>query len=190
MKLIIGLGNPGEQYAQTWHNIGFIVLDSLRTTGVDEFGSFRENKKFSALVCQGSNPEGKIILAKPQTFMNRSGVAVKALASFYKVPPEDIWVLHDDVDIALGKIRISLNASSAGHKGVQSIIDELGSQNFVRFRLGIKQDPPSPAPTEEYVLQKIDTKSKVLVDEVVQAVLGAIEVTLTRGITEAMNDFN
>lgn len=190
MKLIVGLGNPGEQYAQTWHNLGFIILDSLRTTGIDEFGPFRENKKFSAAVSHGINPEEKIVLAKPQTFMNRSGVSVKALASFYKVPPEDIWILHDDIDITLGKIKISLNASSAGHKGVQSIIDELGSQNFVRFRLGIKQDPPSSIPTDEYVLQKIDTKSKLLIDKVVQEVVGAVEVALTRGIVEAMNDFN
>jgi len=190
MKLIIGLGNPGEQYALTWHNLGFIILDALRTAGIDEFGPFREHKKLSAAISQGINPEEKIILAKPQTFMNRSGIAVKALMSFYKVAPEDIWILHDEADIALGKIRIARNASSAGHKGIQSIIDELGSQSFVRFRLGIKQDPPSLLPTDEYVLQKIDAKSKVVVDGIAQEVLGAIEVALTRGITEAMNDFN
>lgn len=190
MKLIVGLGNPGKQYSQTWHNLGFIVVDALRTIGIDQFSPFKKDKKFSALVSYGENPEEKIILAKPETFMNKSGVAIKAIASFYKIAPENIWVLHDEIDLPLGTMRISLNASSAGNHGIDSIIEELGTKNFVRFRLGIKKDPPSPITAEKYVLQKIDMASKIKIDEVVHEVLGAVEVALTRGITEAMNDFN
>lgn len=190
MKLIVGLGNPGIEYQNTWHNLGFIVVDHIKEKYAKPDSNFKTHKKFKAEVCEAISAEEKIILAKPTTFMNNSGQAVKVLASFYKIEPADIWVIHDEVDLPLGKIRISHNASAGGHKGVQSIIDEIGSQAFVRFRVGIRPNEPTKIPTEKYVLQKIDETSKLTLEENLQTVLSAIEVGLATGIAEAMNEFN
>lgn len=190
MKLFVGLGNPGNEYVATWHNVGFMVMDELKKSGSDEYGEFKLEKKFKAEISEGSSAEEKIVLAKPQTFMNKSGESIQALAHFYKIDPADIWIFHDDIDLPLGKIRISQNASAAGHKGVQSIIEHLGTQSFGRFRIGIAKTPPSELPTETYVLQKIDEHSKIIIEETVETVLAAIEVALSRGLSEAMNDFN
>ncbi|MFA6410250.1 MAG: aminoacyl-tRNA hydrolase [Candidatus Buchananbacteria bacterium] len=190
MKLIVGLGNPGVKYQDTWHNVGFIVIDKIQTHKPQEFLTCKDSKKFKAAICEGTSPEEKIILAKPQTFMNNSGEAVKALVNFYKIQSEDLWVIHDDIDLPLGNIRISQNSSSAGHRGVQSIIDQIGHQNFVRFRVGIKPEHSLLVPTEAYVLQKIDSEAKVVIDDVAQEIISAIEVCLAQGISEAMNEFN
>lgn len=190
MRLIIGLGNPEKKYEHTWHNIGFIVIDAIQKNKCDEFVKFKNSKKYKAEICEGVSPEEKIILAKPQTYMNNSGQAVKALIDFYKIKPNNIWVIHDDIDLPVGKIRISQNASAGGHKGVQSIIDTIGTQEFVRFRLGIQKEPPVKMPAENYVLQKIDENSKVAIDEMIQKTLSAIEIANLQGISEAMNEFN
>ncbi|NUM25716.1 MAG: aminoacyl-tRNA hydrolase [Candidatus Buchananbacteria bacterium] len=190
MKLIVGLGNPGSEYQNTWHNLGFIVVDQVKQKYAQSDLGFKVQKKFKAEVCEVANADEKIILAKPTTFMNNSGAAVKALATFYKINPADIWIIHDEIDLPLGKIRISHNASAGGHKGVQSIIDEIGSQAFVRFRVGIRPNEPTKIPTEKYVLQKIDQTSKLTLEENLQTVLSAIEVGLATGIAEAMNEFN
>ncbi|MBI3291060.1 hypothetical protein HYZ76_02130, partial [Candidatus Falkowbacteria bacterium] len=113
-----------------------------------------------------------------------------ALIRFYRIKPEDVWIIHDEVDLPLGKIRISNNSSAGGHKGVQSVIDALGYQNFVRLRIGIKPKEEIKLPTEKYVLQKIDEGSKIIIDDVIEKVLSAIEVGLSQGATEAMNQFN
>lgn len=190
MKLIVGLGNPGKEYEQTWHNVGFMVLDQFSQKETGRFLACKNGKKFKAELCEDNNELEKIILAKPQTFMNESGQSVKLLANFYKIKTQDIWIIHDDIDLPLGEIRISHNASAAGHKGVQSIIDQLGGQEFARFRLGIKPNGPQLIPTEKYVLQKINSQDKVIINEVISRVLSAIEIALADGITEAMNEFN
>jgi PTH1 family peptidyl-tRNA hydrolase len=190
MKLIIGLGNPGKKYEPTWHNVGFIVIDEIQAKDPDEFLKFKKSKKYKAEVCEGTAPEEKIILAKPQTFMNKSGDSIKSLVNFYKIKSQDLWIIHDDVDLPIGKIRISQNSSAAGHKGIQSIIDEIGTQEFVRFRLGIQPIKPMRVSTEKYVLQKINKESKVIIDEMIQKVITAIEVSLAEGVSEAMNQFN
>ena len=190
MKLLVGLGNPGKKYEQTWHNLGFMTLDQLATSRPEEFLKFKKNLRLKADVCEGANPQEKLILVKPQTFMNKSGEAIKDLVNFYKIKPENLWVFHDDIDLPLGKIRISHDASAGGHKGVQSIIEQIGSQDFVRFRLGIQKNTPNNLPTETYVLQKIDKEAKVIIDEMIQKVISAIEVALIQGISEAMNEFN
>jgi len=110
--------------------------------------------------------------------------------NFYKINPQNLWAIHDDIDLPLGKIRISHNSSAAGHKGIQSTIDELGTQEFVRFRIGIKPATPTKVPTEKYVLQKIAKADKVIVAEAIRMVLAAMEVSLAQGLTEAMNEFN
>lgn len=136
MKLIIALGNPGSQYEHTRHNAGFIVLDEMQKNW--NFPEFQMNKKFNAQISE-SNIEGeKIILAKPQTFMNLSGQSAKAIMDFYKISIDDIIVLHDDLDIDLGSFKISTDSSAAGHNGIQSLIDNLGTQKFKRVRIGIE----------------------------------------------------
>ena len=134
MKLIVGLGNPGEKYENTRHNIGFAVLDALlhKLTPVEKI-TWKENKKFNSKVAR----IGNLILAKPQTFMNASGIAVAKIANFYHIEPAEIWVIHDEIDLLLEGIRIVRGRGSAGHRGVESIIKELGTDEFVRFRLGI-----------------------------------------------------
>ena len=136
MLLIIGLGNPGKEYEKTRHNIGFVVLNKLMADL--ELDDWADNKKFRAEIAEGKIDKEKILLFKPQTFMNNSGQSVSAAAKFYKIKPADIWVIHDDLDLPLGKIKIQRDRSSAGHNGVQSIIDALSTQNFVRFRIGKK----------------------------------------------------
>ncbi|MFA5021713.1 MAG: aminoacyl-tRNA hydrolase [Patescibacteria group bacterium] len=190
MKLIVGLGNPDTKYQDTWHNVGFIMIDKIQAHKPQEFLTCKNNKKFQAAICEGMSPEEKIILVKPQTYMNNSGQAVSALVNFYKIQLSDLWVIHDDIDLPLGNIRISQNASAAGHKGVQSIIDHLGSKDFVRFRIGIQPQHSVQIPTEAYVLQKMDKEAKVIIDDVSQEIISAIEVCLAQGVTDAMNEFN
>ncbi|MFA6322743.1 MAG: aminoacyl-tRNA hydrolase [Candidatus Buchananbacteria bacterium] len=190
MKLIVGLGNPGKRYEPTWHNVGFLALDKFKSSKDDAFLNYKCSKKFQAQICEGSYLAEKIILAKPQTFMNLSGQAVKAISTFYKIKPEDIWLIHDDLDLPLGQIRISHNASAAGHKGVQSVIDEIGTKNFVRFRIGIKTETPKKIPAQDFVLQKIDKKCNLLIEQTINEIVSALETALTQGVTEAKNDFN
>jgi peptidyl-tRNA hydrolase, PTH1 family len=136
MKLIVGLGNPGKKYKDTRHNAGFVALDEIRKAW--ELPEFESNKKFDAEISEGKRKEEKIILAKPQSFMNLSGQVVKSLMAFYKIAAGDILVIHDDLDIDLGSFKLSADSSSAGHNGVQSIFDELGTQAIRRVRVGIE----------------------------------------------------
>lgn len=148
MKLIVGLGNPGDQYENTRHNAGFIVLDEIQKEL--SFPEFQFNKKFEAEISEGtikgeelplgsSSPKDlKVILAKPQTFMNLSGKSVASILIFYKIPIENLIVLHDDLDIELGAFKISKDSSAAGHNGVTSIFETLGTQKITRVRIGIE----------------------------------------------------
>jgi PTH1 family peptidyl-tRNA hydrolase len=133
MKLIVGLGNPGRSYEGTRHNIGFMVADRLARELGTETLQWKSDVHGKALTTRA----GEVMLVKPQLFVNNTGIAVKAVADMYKMPPEDIWVIHDDLDLPLGKIRIRTQGGSAGHNGVTSILTHLGSDRFVRFRLGI-----------------------------------------------------
>jgi len=148
MKLIIGLGNPGEEYKKTRHNAGFLALDELVSS--NKYQVLSTQLKFNAEISNGTIDSEKIILAKPQTFMNNSGEAVKAIIDYYKIKPEDIIVIHDDLDILLGEYKISKNKNSGGHKGVQSIIDYLGTKDFMRIRIGIMtENKKTPTFSEE-----------------------------------------
>lgn len=135
MKIIIGLGNPGKQYEKTRHNAGFLALDFLRAHF--DFETFHRETRFNAELSIGTIQGEKYILSKPDTFMNRSGTTVKGLLNFYKLEPKDIIVIHDDLDIAPGTQKTTLSSRAAGHNGVQNIIDEIGTQDFFRIRLGI-----------------------------------------------------
>jgi PTH1 family peptidyl-tRNA hydrolase len=157
MKLIVGLGNPGKQYENTRHNVGFMVLDRLRE--IANFPDFQMSEKFNSFIAEKKDDSGeKILLAKPMQFMNRSGEAVRALKDFYKVPLENITVIHDDLDINVGEYKISEDSSAAGHNGVQDIIDKIGTQKFKRIRIGIegaeKRADRGEIPGDIFVLQK------------------------------------
>ncbi len=135
--LIIGLGNPGKEYKKTRHNAGFMFLDAMREK--NDFSEFAFNKKFNAEISEGFLNTEKYILAKPQTFMNRSGESVRALIDFYKIEPEDIIVVADDLDIEIGNYKISRDVRAAGHNGIQNIIDNLSTQDFTRIRIGVEK---------------------------------------------------
>ncbi|MDQ1284572.1 MAG: peptidyl-tRNA hydrolase, family [Patescibacteria group bacterium] len=143
MKLIIGLGNPGNKYKFSRHNAGFLALDKIK----EKYGfpDFKLNKDFKAEISEENIRGNKILLAKPQTFMNNSGEATRKIADFYKIAPDNIVVIHDDLDIELGNCKIATDSRSAGHNGVQNIIDILGTQKFKRIRIGIGKFPAEKA---------------------------------------------
>jgi len=138
MKIIIGLGNPGNEYVSTRHNIGFAFADIIKEKWL--FPDFEFNKKFNAEISKGSFNGNEIILVKPQTFMNLSGEAARAIMDFYKLAPEDILVIHDDLDIMIGKYKIATDSSSAGHNGIKDMIEKLGTQAFTRIRVGVGEE--------------------------------------------------
>lgn len=185
MILLIGLGNPGDEYKKTRHNLGFMVMDELR----DFYGfpEFEFAKKFNGLVSQGIIAENEAILLKPQTYMNESGKSVKSVASFYKIPVANIYVAHDEADVPLGQIKVSKNVTAAGHRGVQSIIDELKSKDFTRFRIGIDSDDPSYRKAlsqgeglENVVLKNFGEEEKPIVENTIKQALDLIPQTITK----------
>ncbi|MBN1263636.1 MAG: aminoacyl-tRNA hydrolase [Candidatus Pacebacteria bacterium] len=199
MKLIVGLGNPGRKYERSRHNLGFMVLDRLAR---QKRVSFRIKKKFSCSV--SFLPDQEAILVKPAVFMNESGLAVKKLAEFYRVKAEDFYLLHDDVDLPLGRIRIVRSRGSAGHKGVLSVIDHLKTIDFVRFRLGIGRYRAGSVKGGGKTAIKYDSHDEMtafvlsdfLITEqdelrrLIKTAAGAVQLALEGGVESAMNQFN
>ncbi len=179
MKLIIGLGNPGEEYKKTRHNAGFLALDKLVLSS--KYQVLSTQSKFNAEISNGVIDDEKILLVKPQTFMNNSGQAVKAIVDYYKIKPEDIVVIHDDLDIPFGEYKISKNKNSGGHKGVQSIIDYLGTKDFTRIRIGIGtgvQDLSCKTPTEKFVLERFSEEEMEIVKGMIEEIVSNISTQL------------
>lgn len=164
MKLIVGLGNYGPEYEKTRHNLGFTVIDEYAKE--QGFPDFKLAKEHQSLI----SAENEIILAKPQTYMNLSGKAVKSLASYYKIEPKDILVIHDDADVNLGEIKEAESRGSAGHNGVQSIIDELKTNEFKRLRMGIDSEDPSfkNKELEDVVLKNFSSEEQPTVEEMIK----------------------
>lgn len=187
MIIIIGLGNPGKKYKDTRHNIGFQVINEFREK--NNFPEFKLSKKFNALISENILGSKKIILAKPQTFMNNSGKAVRPLINFYKITSQNLFIIHDDIDLFLGKIKISFARGSAGHKGIESIIKEIGTKNFIRFRLGIQPKKGKPQNTESFVLQKFSKQEKETLDKIIKKTTEAIKEKI-KGITTNNYDFS
>jgi PTH1 family peptidyl-tRNA hydrolase len=183
--LIAGLGNPGRQYRQTRHNIGFMLIDQLAERLELTFGRM-QNK---ALITTGHYQGKKIILAKPQTFMNNSGQVVGALVRFYKLSLENILIVCDDVDLPFETLRMRPSGGSAGQKGMKSIIQHLGSQDFPRLRLGIDH-PPGRMDTADYVLQNFSTKDSEALAFFLRRASDAAMSFITTGIDDAMTTFN
>jgi len=188
MILIVGLGNPGIKYKKTRHNIGFVTAEEFLKE--NNFPDFQFSKKFQAEISKGSLNGKTIIIAKPQTFMNNSGKAVKLLKDFYKIKNQDLFVIHDDIDIPLGKIRISKARGAAGHKGVQSIIRELKTKNFARFRVGILPQKGKPKNSEDFVTQKFTKTEEKIIKEVIKKTCQAIKLFVKEDLEKAMAEFN
>lgn len=187
MKLIVGLGNPGRAYANNHHNIGFICLNHFARTHGVKF----DRKQARARTGAGKVAGSKVVLAKPQTHMNLSGESVSRLVKKFNVSPDDLIVIHDDLDLPLGKIRLSQGSSSGGHKGINSIIKELGSQDFIRVRVGIGR--PAGASEDEiiaYVLSDFSPEERKSITPVIPRVSEALLCLLTEGLTLAMNKYN
>jgi PTH1 family peptidyl-tRNA hydrolase len=213
MKLIVGLGNPGKKFEKTRHNLGFLVVESLKSK-IKSFSDWKKSKKFLSEISEGKINSERVILVKPQTFMNNSGKAVKSLIRNFllnKAMAElsrHLFIIHDDIDIPIGKFKISIGRGPAGHKGVQSIIDEIGTKNFVRFRIGIKPQNkirmgafayPSGARRAErgcairmqkFVLEEFNEKEEKILKEVIEMACRAIEMAIKEGIKKAMSEFN
>lgn len=188
MILIIGLGNPGKKFEKTSHNLGFLVLDYFKRK--NDFGPWQNKRMFQAKISQKEIAFQKVILAKPQTFMNDSGQAVKELAAYYKLPSQNIWIIHDDLALNWGKIKISQARGAAGHKGVQSIIDQLGNKNFLRLRIGIKPPPGIKQDWKVFVLKKISASQEQGLKQIKEQADQALKTILERGTNQAMNLFN
>lgn len=178
MKLLVGLGNPGDKYTNTLHNIGFKVTDTFAQKNEATWQNFSADSKIIKL----SNFDA--ILLQPQTFMNESGKSVAEICTFYKISAADIWVIHDDLDLVAGDIKISFDSSSAGHKGVQSIIDTLSTQAFWRFRLGIGRPTDNITP-ESYVLKSPDSATANKISEGIIKVSDLLQLALEKDITSA-----
>lgn len=182
MKMVVGLGNPGDQYKNTRHNIGFMVLDYL--AGLPETGgSFEFNKKFNAEVLEwiptsrsDSKNSEKILFVKPMTYMNLSGEAVAKVVNFYKIALEDILLVHDDIDLPFGEIRVRKSGRSGGHNGVESVLNHLNTEEIARVKIGIgKEGDP-----EKYVLMSFDNEQKNKLESVVETAVKIVQDTLQR----------
>ena len=183
-KLVVGLGNPGRKYAGSRHNVGFQCLDRL----AEAWGLSFSRRKHKALLAQGEIAGLKVVLAKPQTFMNLSGQAVERLARFYRVPPESILVIHDDLDLPVGNIRLRPKGGSGGHKGMKSITERLGTQGFSRLRVGI--DRPTHGDPVDYVLDDFAPDELIAIEEAYERAVSAVELWLGEGVEAAMNRYN
>lgn len=190
-QLIVGLGNPEPKYEQTRHNIGFAAVDALAR---DWHIPLSENRKFQGAFGEGKPSADKIRLLKPLTYMNNSGMAIRAVTDWYKLPPSSVLVIYDDMDLPLGKIRLRLSGSAGGHNGMKSALAHLGTQNFPRLRIGIgkPQDATTKndASTVSYVLGRFSAVENQLVSEVLQLVVEAVELSIKQGVEKAMNRYN
>ncbi len=186
MKIFVGLGNPGAEYASTKHNVGFMLADRL----AKEIGAENWRNNFNALVAESFFDGEKILIVKPQTFMNLSGEAVVPVADFYKIELENLIVAHDDMDLPVGTIRLRPKGSSGGHRGIASIIQHLGGlQNFPRVRIGIGR-PPENWSVNSHVLSPFNSEDAPKIAAAIENLVPAVTCFFREGINNAMNKFN
>ncbi|MBI4285484.1 MAG: aminoacyl-tRNA hydrolase [Chloroflexi bacterium] len=188
MKLIVGLGNPGKEYAGDRHNVGFMCLSHFARVHNIPF----DRKQASARIGTGIVAGNEVMLARPQTYMNASGESVSRLVKKYHIDSSDLIIIHDDLDLPLGKIRIRPGGSAGGHKGVASIIAALGNPDFIRVRVGIGRPATTESETDviSYVLSDFTPEEKQLLSDIIPRVAEAILSLLTEGLTQAMNKYN
>jgi len=186
VKLIVGLGNPGDEYKLTPHNLGFLAIDRIaRSLGVEV-----RNRQCRALTARALIGDEAVLLAKPETYMNLSGVSVRELVEEYEAKPEsDLIVIQDELDFPLGTLRIHTRRSSAGHNGIESIIGSLGSQDFLRIRIGVAPEY-KVSDGKDYLLSPMRKKELAVVDSVLETAEDAVKMILKEGPAAAMNRFN
>ncbi len=191
MYLIVGLGNPGDKFKGTRHNLGFESADDLRRKF--ELGEFHHEEKFKAEIVKNS----EIILVRPQTYMNLSGMAVGEIARYFKIDPQEIIVIHDELDLPVGHIKIRLGGSDAGHHGIESIIKELGTDQFIRVRLGIGnlraisgEHKHASFNAEKFVIEQFLASETSKVKAMLKRSVKAVEAILSEGLDKAQNQFN
>jgi PTH1 family peptidyl-tRNA hydrolase len=185
VKIILGLGNPGDRYQRTRHNLGFLVVDRLASSK----GVPIEARKYGALVGEWRRDDEKVLFVKSLTYMNRSGEAVRALFRYHPVSAADLIVVHDDLDLPYGRIRIRARGGAGGHRGVLSILEALQDDGFVRVRIGIGRPLPGEDPTE-FVLKSFLPEEKAVLDRVVSNAADAVDALLEEGCERAMQKFN
>lgn len=199
MKLIVGLGNPGVKYEGTRHNLGFITLDHfLKNIESAKKAIWTSNAKLKSDIAVLDLGDEKLVLAKPQTYMNNSGMSVGLISKFYKIKPEDVWIVYDELDLPLGKLKIRFGGAAAGHHGVESIIEVLGTDKFWRFRLGIGASHDKERMigrqnlrgAKEYVLGGFSTGDQGKLKDMIKNAASSIEYALKKGIDSAMNRYN
>lgn len=181
MRLIVGLGNPGEKYERTRHNIGFMILEKIAAKHAKRGVVFRLEPMYESKFAEMGKLDDRIKLVEPQTFMNESGRAVGKIKNYWKVDSEDIWIIHDDVDLEFGKVRTSLGGSSAGHKGIQSIIENIGEE-FWRIRVGVGKS--EKIPTDVWVLKNFNADEKEKLDKIIDEVADFVLESLSKEIKE------
>ncbi|PYX39338.1 MAG: aminoacyl-tRNA hydrolase [Acidobacteria bacterium] len=187
MKLIVGLGNPGIEYQFTPHNLGFLAIDRI----ANDCGVEIRNRQCRALTARVTIGAEQVLLAKPETYMNLSGIAVRELLTKHELnPATDVVVIYDELDLPLGTIRIRQRGSSAGHNGMESVIGALGTQEFLRIRLGVTPDGKKVLEGARYLLKPLRKAQLKIVDEVLDRAAEAVKVILTEGPAAAMNRFN
>jgi len=184
VKIIVGLGNPGIQYRMSRHNVGFQVVDRLAKIS---HLSIR-TKRFRSLYGTGCIDSQQVVLAKPTTFMNRSGEAVKKAADFFHLRVEDLVVVHDDLDLPFGRLRFKRRGGDGGHQGIRSIIELMGGSNFLRLKVGIGR-PPQGVDPAEYVLEVFDKIEESHLDQILSQAAESLKVMLLEGLEKAMNQF-
>ncbi len=183
--LVVGLGNPGNTYKNTRHNVGFMVLDQI----AKDFSIALVKQKFDTVFGRGSVDGVEVVLAKPMAFMNRSGPQVQRFARYYRILSEDMLVVHDDIDLAFGRIKIKEKGGDGGHKGVRSIIDAFGGGGFTRLRIGVGR-PESAISAADHVLGRFKSDEKKVLDQIITAARDAVVTILCKGAKEGMNRFN
>lgn len=183
--LIAGLGNPGPDYRQNRHNVGFMVVDALASA----LNIPIQRVEMRALVGKGAIAEERLILAKPQTYMNNSGMSVASLVRFYKIPLEQLLIVHDDLDLPFGTLRLRPFGGTGGQRGMESIVEKLATRDFPRLRVGIGR-PPGRMDPADYVLHNFNPDQQDLLPEVLERAVKAIRMYILQGIETAMNEFN
>ncbi len=194
MIIILGLGNPGKKFEKTRHNLGFMIIDEFKRK--NNFPDFKLSKKTQAEISEGIFGEKRIVLVKPHIFMNESGKVAKSLIKMYRLNKtmaklnESFWLVHDEIDLPLAKTKISIGRGSAGHKGVKSIINNLGTKNFVRFRVGICPKTAKPKNLEKFILQKFNKGEERIIKDGIKKTVKVIEFSLKEGLDKAMTKLN
>lgn len=184
MFVIIGLGNPGEKFEKTRHNVGFMAVDFIAEK--NGFSRFEMQKNYDSFISENN----EIMLVKPQTFMNESGKTIKKMIQDSRFKIQDIIVIHDDIDLPLGKLKISKDSGAGGHKGIESMINNLGTKDFVRFKIGICPEKGKPKSVESFVIKSFTKEEQEIIGAAVVKTSDALDLFVKEGLEKTMNQYN